>query len=171
MSLRRASIAYRAFACRRGSAAAEMALVTPLFLILSFGAVDLGNYFLSEHVVVKAARDGARYASRRDFTQYSCSTVSTNVRDNTRNLVRTNTLDGTGGARLVGWTDPSTITVSVTCNSDPTYRGGIYATKTTGVPVVTVRAAVPYASLFRAFGFSKLTLTLNASAQAAVVGA
>ena len=46
------------------AAAAEMALVVPLLVILMFGSFELGRYFLDEHVVVKAVRDGARYASR-----------------------------------------------------------------------------------------------------------
>ena len=48
---------------RRGAAAAEMALVTPLLLVILFGAVELGNYFYNEHIVVKAVRDGARFAA------------------------------------------------------------------------------------------------------------
>jgi hypothetical protein len=39
------------------------------------------------------------------------------------------------------------------------------------VPVVTVTATVPYTSLFKAFGLTNTTINLNASAQAAVVGA
>ena len=35
---------------------------------LMFGAVELGNYFLNEHSLVKAVRDGARYAARQDFS-------------------------------------------------------------------------------------------------------
>jgi len=169
MSARPASMMQRAIACRRGSAAVEMALITPVFLILAFGAVDLGNYFLSEHAVAKAVRDGARYASRREFTQFTCATVSDDVRDKTRNLVRTNSLDGTGTMRLNGWSDATTITVTVSCNT--TFNAGIYTGVTGGAPVVTVTAAAPYSSLFNAFGITNSTITLNAKAQAAVMGA
>lgn len=173
MRLQRFSIAARALACRRGSAAVEMALVTPIFLTLAFGSVDLGNYFLSEHAVLKGVRDGARYASRR--YPINCAAVTNDTTSATaiatQNLVRTNTVDGTGAARLHGWTSNSTIVVSVACNTDATYRGGIYTASTAGVPVVSVTATVPYTSLFKAFGITKTTINLNATAQAAVVGA
>ena len=51
-----------------GTAAAEMALVTPLLMALMFGSFELGNYFYTSHIVAKAVRDGARYASRRGFS-------------------------------------------------------------------------------------------------------
>jgi Flp pilus assembly protein TadG len=172
MTRRRASIARRALACRRGSAAVEMAIIAPMLLILMFGAADLGNYFLSEHAVVNGVRDGARYASRS--YPVGCAAVtddSGTVATATKNLTRTNSVDGTGAARLVGWTDNGTITVSVACDTSTSYAGGIYAASSTGVPVVTVTATVPYTSLFKAFGLTNTTINLNASAQAAVVGA
>ncbi|HWU72807.1 MAG TPA: TadE/TadG family type IV pilus assembly protein [Sphingomonas sp.] len=170
---RRVSIASRALDCRRGSAAVEMALVTPIFLALAFGSVDLGNYFLSEHAVLKGVRDGARYASRR--YPANCAAVTNDTTSATaiatKYLVRTNTIDGTGAARLIGWTDNATIVVSVACNTDSAYLGGIYSASTTGVPVVTVTATVPYTSLFKAFGITNTTINLNATATAAAVGA
>lgn len=155
--------------CRRGTAAAEMALVTPLLITLMFGAFELGNYFLSEHAVSKAVRDGARYASRRSFTEFTCSTVSADVLDKTRNIVRTGQVANSGTPRLVGWTNSATITVSVTCNTAGGFTG-IYTGNTTGAPVVTVSASVPYSSLFQSLGFSSTSLLLNASSQSAVMG-
>lgn len=171
MMARFASIARRALCDQRGSAAVEMALVTPIFMVLMFGAYDLGNYFLSEHVVVKAVRDGARYASRRSFADFTCSAPSTDVRDKTRNLVRTGTIDGTGTPRLAGWADATTITVSAVCNTtNGAYDNGIYTGMATGVPVVTVTGTVPYTSLFKHFGVTNTTINLNATSQAAVMG-
>jgi len=163
--------------CRNGSAAVEMALVTPLLLTLMFGSFEMGNYFLDNHVVAKAVRDGARYASRRSFAEYTCSTITSDVIDKTRNLIRTGQLTG-GTARLPGWTDPTTITVSVACNTTGNNSSGftgIYDDMTSGAPVVTVAASVPYHSLFGVIGFSSPSLsfnsiTLNARAQAPVMG-
>jgi Flp pilus assembly protein TadG len=59
---------------RTAAAAAEMALVLPILLILIFGSVELGYYFMSEHVVDKAVRDAARYAARLPVTDFDCST-------------------------------------------------------------------------------------------------
>lgn len=172
MTRPRASTARRALSCSRGSAAVEMAIVTPMLLILVCGAADLGNYFLSEHAVANGVRDGARYASRSYPVGCSAVTDDTGpVATATKYLVRTNSVDGTGAARLVGWTDNGTIKVSVACNTGNSYAGGIYTGSTTGVPVVTVTATVSYTSLFKAFGLTTTTINLNASAQAAVVGA
>lgn len=172
MSRARASIVRRTLACRRGSAAVEMAFVTPMLLVLVCGAADLGNYFLSEHIVLTGVRDGARYASRRYAPNCVAVTNDTGtIATATKYVVRTNSIDGTGALRLNGWTDNATVTVSVACNTNTTYRGGIYTSSTAGVPVVTVSATVAYPSLFKAFGLTTTTINLNATAQAAAVGA
>ena len=60
--------------CKSGAAAAEMALALPLLLILICGCAELGNYFLDEHRLIKAVRDGARYAARQDIGNFTaCS--------------------------------------------------------------------------------------------------
>lgn len=163
-----------------GTAAAEMALVSPLLIILMFGAFELGNYFLSEHVVVKAVRDGARYASRLNFSNYPCTGASANntpsgtVVDDTRNLVRTGQVASGGTARLTNWSSGTTITVSYDCiaagSASPSYTG-IYLGKSF-VPVVRVSVqSLDYYSLFNNVGLSSSTLTLNAEAKSAVMGA
>lgn len=154
--------------CRSGSVGVEMALVTPVILILMFGLVDLGNYFMSEHAVVKAVRDGARYASRRGFAEYSCASASTDVVTKTRAITRTGTISG-GTARLVGWTDPTSVTLSVRCDSSGTYSG-IYKGAAAGVPVVKVSAVVPYTSLFKHFGITTATINLTAASEVPVMG-
>jgi hypothetical protein len=160
--------------CCRGSAAVEMALITPLLIALMFGSFEAGNFYLDSHVVAKAVRDGARFAARRGFTNYSgCSGApGGTVEADTRNIVRTGKLSG-GTARLPGWTDPATISISISCNTTGVggvaYKG-IYTGMATGAPVVTVSAVVPYSTLFGETGFSSTTLTLRAESQAAVTG-
>ena len=157
-----------------GVAAAEMALVTPLLITLMFGSFALGNYSLSEHVVVKAVRDGARYAGRLPFSEYDCANSVNNARDDKiQNVVRTGQVAelSPDSSRLNGWTnaiEDSTITVSVSCAATTT--GGIYNGKIGGAPVVTVSASVPYSSLLGTVGLTNPDLTLNANAQATVNG-
>jgi Flp pilus assembly protein TadG len=155
--------------CRKGTAAAEMALVAPILIILMFWAFELGNYFLSEHVVVKAVRDGARFASRQGFTNFTCpGTISSTVVTNVQNVTRTGAVSG-GTNRLRGWSNNSTVSVTMSCTAIGSYSG-IYKGMS-NIPVVTVSASVPYSSLFSTIGFiSDSNLTLNAQSQSAVMG-
>ena len=154
---------WRFFRDRSGSAAVEIALVIPLLMPLLFGAFDLGYYFFCNHVVAKAVRDGARYASRQPFGKYTCpSSVDSTVRDNIRNVTRTDQVTSGGTPRLGFWSSASTVTVSVRCYTAD-YYGGIYEDMwTTGIPIVTVSATVPYRSLFSLFGFRSAGINLHA---------
>jgi len=156
-----------------GNAAVEMALSIPMLFALMFGAFELGSYFYAEHKVVKAVRDGARFASRQPFSEYPSCAPSTAVVDNTRNVTRTGRVTG-GAPRLTYWSNPATISVTAACfttnaDSSVTY-GGIYSGRSDGAPVVTVAAAVPYTPILGQLGLLSATLTLNARSQAAVNG-
>ena len=166
---------------RSGSAAVEMALVTPLLLLLLFGSAELGKFFMDEHVVVKAVRDGARYAARQPMDYFvtaggGCQTEPVSPVDTaTKNVVRTGNVAGTGN-RLYYWTNNATITVTSSCYPTKAGQtmGGIYSGITfnsaaVGAPVVTVSATVPYTSLFGLYRFRN-AINLNAVEQAAVTG-
>ena len=155
--------------CTKGAAAAEMALVTPLLVAIMFGAFEAGNFFWSQHVVSKAVRDGARFAGRRPLTDYADSTCVpvTGVITDTRNVTRTGRVTA-GTPRIGGWTADTTVTVTAVCSSGTT--GGIYRNEVGGAPVVTVSATVPYNSLFGLLGFNTTGLSMEADAQASVMG-
>lgn len=153
-----------------GAAAVEMALVTPLLIVIMFGSMELGYYFYSEHVVVKAVRDGARFASRQGFANYTCpDQVSSSVETNTQNVTRTNQVASGGTARLGPWTSNASITVTVRCDTSGTY-GSFYEGLVDGIPVVTVSANVPYTPLFAGLGFNSTSLTMRAASEAPVMG-
>ena len=155
-----------------------MALVLPLLLTIMFGAMEVGNYFLNEHILVKAVRDGARYAARQNFTNYSAcgGSVGNPVLTDTRNVVKTGLLTG-GTDRLVNWAATSiSVTMSCSTTAGGQSMSGIYKENRNssgtliGAPVVTVNAVVPYTPVLAAFGFKGAGLKLNASQQAAVMG-
>ena len=103
--------------CRRAAAAAEMALVLPLLLTLMFGALEVGNYFMNEHTLLKAVRSGARFAARQNFTNYpDCTDVSDSVRDNTRTLI----MDGylSGGTIITPNIRAVDITIGTRCEAE-----------------------------------------------------
>ncbi|HVL79033.1 MAG TPA: TadE family protein [Sphingomicrobium sp.] len=159
----------RLAADQAGSAAAEMAMVTPILLALMFGAFELGNFFLSEHVVQKGVRDAARYAARLSMTNYPSCSVSGPAETQIQRVARTGQPDGTT-LRLRGWTADSMTTVTLECDSSGTFSG-IYTDFPNGVPVITVSASVPYPSLFGTLGLGNPSLTVNARSQSAVFGA
>jgi hypothetical protein len=159
-----------------------MALVLPLLLVILFGSVELGNYFMDQHSLVKAVRDGARYAARQSFTYYpNCSgEPDAPVPDDTKNVVMSGYLGG--GSDLTPNITASDITLSISCAS--TAGGeemlGIYRSRFGGncdgstangcAQTVTVSARVDYRPILSAFGFTGAGMHLNASSQAAVQG-
>ena len=160
------------------TAAAEMAMVTPLLLALLFGSVELGNYFLSQHAVSKAVRDGSRYASRLTIeTDYDCpGAVFEDPAYDTlvKNVTKTGTVDGTGTGRFPAdqWADAcpgaTALQVSVRCVAQGEYTG-IYSGLDGDVPVVKVAAALAYRSVLGELGLDP-GLCLRAQSEVAVAG-
>nr|WP_294851142.1 TadE/TadG family type IV pilus assembly protein [uncultured Sphingomonas sp.] len=164
----------------RGTAAAEMALVLPFLLVLLFGSVELGNYILNEHEVVKSVRDGARFGSRLTLADtYACPGTVFKATDATTqivNVTKTGTPNGTGSARLPAayWGTACTsgvpaVDVSIRCMDKDTYPG-IWRGLGDDIPVVKVSADIQYESVFGMLGFNALNLCLRADSEVPVVG-
>ena len=156
-----------------GSAAAEMALVLPLLLIIMMGSAEVGNYFMNEHSLVKAVRDGARVAARQNFSNYtgcSGSPDATNVVTPTRNVVMRGYLSG--GTIITPNIQTTNVTVTQSCatTAGGQTMSGIYQGRANGAQIVTVSAAVNYQPILTSFGFRGVGIQLNASSQAAVAG-
>jgi Flp pilus assembly protein TadG len=49
---------------QEGSAAVEFAIILPLLVLLTIGALDLGHMFYIDHLITTASREGARYAAK-----------------------------------------------------------------------------------------------------------
>jgi hypothetical protein len=168
---------------RRGSAAVEMAIVMPLLLALMMGSAEIGNYFMTEHRLIKAVRDGARFAARQDFSYYPASSCGgspdvPNVVTPTQNLVLNGYLSG--GTLVSAGVQSSNITVTVICTQTAGTQtmSGIYSKRgaicggsaTSCAQAVRVTAQVPYWPILASFGFRGWGMQLNASSQAAVAG-
>ena len=158
----------------RGAAAVEMALILPIVMTLLFGGMEGGYYFWSEHRVVKAVRDGARYAGRQSFDQFDCATgeVKEPANQHIKDITRTGTWDGSGDPIIPGWNDTTTTIILTVPACDPTYTAiGLFNyPNSPGAIRVRVSADVPYRSLFAVLGFDTSTLRLRASEQAVVMG-
>ena len=156
-----------------GNAAAEMAMVTPLLLIIMLGCLELGNYFWNEHTLLKAVRDGSRFAGRQPFSNYSACTGNPGgtVVSDTQNVVMYGYLTGTN--KLTPNISAANINVTQSCTTTAGGQTmtGLYTGDTNGAHVVTVTATVTYRPVLAiALGFSGVGYQLYASSQAAVSG-
>ncbi len=162
---------------QRGAAAAEMALMTPLLLIMMFAPFELGNFYWTQHKITKGVRDAARFAARQPFTLYECgedlgdSAVETQI----KNLARTGVLTG-GTTKVQGWVDGE-ITVTVVCRDESLIDGSADTAVTTGIyrgldnaPIVRVETNLDYPSLFRTLGFDTTGARMTAYSESAVMG-
>jgi Flp pilus assembly protein TadG len=162
----------------RGAAAAEMALMLPLLVTLLFATFEGGYFLWSEHKVVKGVRDGARYAGRLPFSNYSACGVApatTAVTGQTLIDIQEVTRTGkpSGGTPMIPTWDQNS-QVTVTCEYVAS-TSGLYTTNSGNAPRVIVTASVPYPSspiteLVGALGFTTGNITLHASSQSPVMG-
>ena len=155
---------------RRGSAAAEFALALPMMLALMFGGFEAGHFFWTEHKLVKAVRDGARFASRLpvdDLCNGATEAMSTDTEALIQNVTATGML-ANGNPKVPGW-NPDDVTVTVGCQDF--VATGIYTGLGSAGPMVTVSTGgVTYPSLFNGLGFITSSVQLSAKSSAVVVG-
>ena len=112
--------------------------------------------------------------ARRPITDYTCpSTVDTTAQTQIKYVTKTGSVDGTATGRFPAtfWTtactgSTSSVSVSMRCVPKANYSG-VWAGLGTDIPVVTVNADVPYATLF---GIRLTGLCVHASSEAPVAG-
>lgn len=157
----------------RGGAAAEMALILPMSILLLFTGFETGHYFYQQHQIVKALRDGARYAARQSFDEANCrggtakqfvGTVLTEI----QSLTRTGQINGTT-PRIPNWNSNGQVIVTVACPIAAESQTGIYDS-TERAPQVTLSTRINYDSLFNGLGIITDSYSIGASQQATVMG-
>lgn len=166
----------------------------PLLTVLLFGGIEFGHFMWTEHQVIKAVRDGARYAGRQNFNSFDCASVTdTDVQTRIQRLTRTGfptgdnpEITGTNNPHVRDWTSDTTVAITVDCITGENFSGaGLYKDFTQndvdefGNPVtegiakkVIVSAEVPYPPLFGGFGFLDFFdgYKLKATAESPVMG-
>lgn len=180
----------RLFPDTRAAAATEFALSLPMMLALLFVGMEAGHFFWSEHKLVKAVRDGARYAARaniEDVCQFQADGSLVNRTDqrfqtlaaNIRALTATGALASTDAngqpaytglppTKVPGW-DISSIVVEQHCGEF--VDSGIYGQIGTEGPLVTISSGpVAYPAILNGLGVLDTTITIQAEASAAVMG-
>lgn len=162
----------RYLSCQRGVAATEMALITPVALLLLFVGMESGHFVWTQHKLAEAVRDGARYASRlrvQDVCSGPTSVISSAKVDEIRLLTRTGQIASSSApSKVPGWTN-SEIAVDVSCQSY--VDTGIYNDLNEAGPIVTVSAiGVNYPSLLEQLGLLHSKIQLTAKSNAVVIG-
>lgn len=161
----------RFFKDRSGAAAAEFVLTLPIMLALMFGSLEAGHFFWTQHKIVKAVRDGARYATRLDVAALcNGATVVMNaaVETQIQNVTATGQVASGGVSKVPHW-DPNTVDVDIECDSF--VDEGIYSDLGYKGPLVRVSAgSVSYPSILAGLGFLDNTFALTAKSSAAVTG-
>lgn len=150
-----------------GTAAVEMALLVPMLIVLLFGGFEAGHFVWTQHKLVEAVRDGARFASRFQVDKL-CPALDGDVESEIKLLTRTGQIESTTAIpKVPGWTDAE-ITVTPQCNR---FVGtGIYNDLGENGHIVTVSTSgVTYPSLFNGLGIIT-SVSLSASSNAPVIG-
>lgn len=158
--------------CERGSPAVEMALLLPMLLPLLFGGLEAANFFWSEHKLVKAVREGARFASRQgvdELCNAATPAMSAQLEGEIKLLTRTGQLaDPNAIPKVPGWSEGQ-VDVTVACQGF--VDTGLYSGLGGAGPIVSVAAVgVSYPSLMGELGIVDPDIDMSAEAHAPVIG-
>ena len=98
--------------CQRGAVLAEMALVTPILLLMMLATAEVTRAFVDHNTLTKAVRNGARYVAANAYQGTTGVVfVGAALRAETQNLIVYGNTAGTGAPVLPGLT-PADITVT-----------------------------------------------------------
>ena len=97
----------------KGTVIVELAIVTPLLLLILAGIIDLGMLFWEREVMTNAAREGARAASRAKLAGAADKTVA-QVRTIVQTYLRSNNVKNTSGGDITLTTTNCTYTWDLT---------------------------------------------------------
>jgi Flp pilus assembly protein TadG len=105
-------------ACRRGTAAVEMAMVLPVFVIAMLGIIELGRAIMVSQLLENASREGARMAILDNTTNAQVTTAAQTFMQNAANIAPskvtvTINVAGSNGAALSTANPGDLITVTV----------------------------------------------------------
>jgi len=117
----------------KGIAVTELALVTPVFLLMFLSTIELGHMIYYSITIEKALRSAVTYAGRNEAHPPEVITA-------TQNIVRTGDPKGLDPYLVRGWEDSDAKVVF----STHTYTQDLGGNKSFSETVVSVTADVPY---------------------------
>lgn len=122
---------------QEGAAAVEFALILPVLVLLTLGALDMGHLFYIDHLITNASREGARYAGKYTYpnpepTSADISNYVKNSGSGQLNYNQFNLIDLTVETQYSGSFPNKIATVTVTAKKEWWVLGGLlgFSTKT-----------------------------------------
>ena len=114
---------------QRGAVLVEMALVTPILLVLLLATADLTRAFIEHNTVTKAVRNGARYVAAKAIEGTTgLVNIDATLRSETQNLVVFGSTSPPAGASpVVPGLTPANITVVQIAGTDDIAVSATYA--------------------------------------------
>ncbi|MXO55262.1 TadE/TadG family type IV pilus assembly protein [Pontixanthobacter gangjinensis] len=156
---------------RKGTASIEFVLALPIMFALMFGGMEAGHFFWTQHKLVKAVRDGARFATRievEDLCNGGTAVMSAALEDEIQNVTATGQIAAGGLPKVPGWS-PNDVDVTIGCQAF--VDTGIYSDLGAAGPMVSISSGmVTYPSILAALGFLDSNYRLSAQSSAAVMG-
>lgn len=166
---------------QRGAVSAEFVLTLPIMFALMFGGIEAGHFAWTQHRLVNAVREGARFAGRLPVDRF-CAGADAALDADAEGEIKAVTLTGqlpnddgeaVGLAAIPGLT-AADVVVEADCAAfagDGDAGTGIYSDLGNGGPIVTIRiASVRYPSMMDAMGLIDTDLRMTARASAPVIG-
>lgn len=118
----------------RGIAVTELALVTPIFLLMFLSTIELGHMIYYSITIEKSLRSAVTFAGRVEGHTEA-------TKQSTKNIVKTGSPTAGAAYLVAGWADPDAQVIFEEFNFGVTYNG---ATGDLNANVVRVTADVPY---------------------------
>ncbi len=104
--------------CQRGAVLAEMALVTPILLLMMLATAEVTRAFVDHNTLTKAVRNGARYVAANAYQGTTGVVfVSATLRAETQNLIVYGNIAGTGAPVLPGLTTAGITVTDIGANN------------------------------------------------------
>ena len=112
---------------KRGAVLVEMALVTPILVVLMLATADLTRAFIEHNTVTKAVRNGARYVAKNALEGTTgLVNIDATLVNETQNLVVFGSING-GASPVVAGLTLANITVVQVAGTDDITVSATYA--------------------------------------------
>lgn len=139
-------------------------MVLPIIIIIFVTIFDFGRLMMDYQTASKSIRDATGYLGRVPITCAGGVGTIDNAQDATiaRNLALSGSINAPGpGDYLISyWTDPNSISITITCLNNGGQFSGLYG-GIDEIPNLTVAAIIPFTLLFGTIAYDQSQLTFS----------